>query len=156
MRGRKIFFVYFVGGLEYVCHSFAYVAHLVFLRDVWIRSKQVRCQLSHPSSYFFLHHICNNWDLIAKSKEHRTKQIDSLESPIKLRLNLVPKRKKSVVDNENADVRISSVAKTLFCCEGIIRRRTRLARRTLTGTCTSRSPGRRRTRTVRRKPSKPR
>jgi hypothetical protein len=25
-------------GLEYVGHSFAYVAHFVFLRDVWIRT----------------------------------------------------------------------------------------------------------------------
>ncbi len=24
------------GGLEFVAHSFAYVAHFVFLRDVWI------------------------------------------------------------------------------------------------------------------------
>ncbi len=30
------FFVYFFGGLECVGHSFAYVAHLWFLRDVWI------------------------------------------------------------------------------------------------------------------------
>ncbi len=31
------FFVYFFGGLECVVgHSFAYVAHFVFLRDVWI------------------------------------------------------------------------------------------------------------------------
>jgi hypothetical protein len=29
-----IFFVYFFGGLECVGHSFAYVAHFVFLRDV--------------------------------------------------------------------------------------------------------------------------
>ncbi len=31
------FFVYFFGGLEFAGHSFAYVAHFVFLRDVWIR-----------------------------------------------------------------------------------------------------------------------
>ena len=28
------FFVYFFGGLECIRHSFAYVAHFVFLRDV--------------------------------------------------------------------------------------------------------------------------
>jgi hypothetical protein len=33
------FFVYFLGGLECVGHSFAYVAHLRFLRDVWIRTE---------------------------------------------------------------------------------------------------------------------
>ena len=33
------FFVYFFGGLECVGHSFAYVAHLWFLRDVWIRTQ---------------------------------------------------------------------------------------------------------------------
>ncbi len=35
--GRINFFVYFFSGLECVGHSFAYVAHFVFLRDVWIR-----------------------------------------------------------------------------------------------------------------------
>jgi hypothetical protein len=34
------FFVYFFGGQECVCHSFAYVAHLVFLGDVWIRTQR--------------------------------------------------------------------------------------------------------------------
>ncbi len=33
------FFVYFYGGLECVGHSFASVAHLWFLRDVWIRTQ---------------------------------------------------------------------------------------------------------------------
>ncbi len=33
------FFVYFFGGLECVGHSFAYIAHLCFLRDVWIRTQ---------------------------------------------------------------------------------------------------------------------
>jgi hypothetical protein len=43
-------FVYFTGGLECASHSFAYVSHFVFLRDVWsCRSKQARYQLSHPS-----------------------------------------------------------------------------------------------------------
>jgi hypothetical protein len=32
-----LFLVYFFGGLECVGHSFAYVAYVVFLRDVWIR-----------------------------------------------------------------------------------------------------------------------
>jgi hypothetical protein len=35
----QIFFVYFSGGLECVGHSSAYVAHLWFLRDVWIRTQ---------------------------------------------------------------------------------------------------------------------
>ncbi len=35
----NVFFVYFFGGLECFDHSFAYVAHLWFLRDVWIRSQ---------------------------------------------------------------------------------------------------------------------
>jgi hypothetical protein len=38
------FFVYFVGGLDcavdHYFQSFAYVAHLVFLRDVWIRTQR--------------------------------------------------------------------------------------------------------------------
>jgi hypothetical protein len=35
-----IFFVYFLGGQECVGHSFAYVAHFVFLRYVWIRTQR--------------------------------------------------------------------------------------------------------------------
>jgi hypothetical protein len=31
---------YFISRLEFVGHSFAYVAHFVFLRDVWIRSQR--------------------------------------------------------------------------------------------------------------------
>ncbi len=34
------FFVYCFGGLECVCHSFANVAHFVFLRNVWIRTQR--------------------------------------------------------------------------------------------------------------------
>jgi hypothetical protein len=29
-------FIYFFGGLEFVGHCYAYVAHFLFLRDVWI------------------------------------------------------------------------------------------------------------------------
>ncbi len=35
----RILFIYFFSGLEYVNHSFAYVAHFAFLRDVWIRTQ---------------------------------------------------------------------------------------------------------------------
>jgi hypothetical protein len=35
-----IFFCIFFGGLECVGQSFAYVAHFVFLRDVWIRTQR--------------------------------------------------------------------------------------------------------------------
>ncbi len=43
-RGRScllqsIFLYIFLGGLECVGHSFAYVAHLWFLSDVWIRTQ---------------------------------------------------------------------------------------------------------------------
>ncbi len=37
----QIIFLYIFGGLECVGHSFAYVAHFVFLRDVWIRTQRV-------------------------------------------------------------------------------------------------------------------
>ncbi len=48
-----IFFIFF-GGLECVGHSFVYVAHFVFLRDVLIRTQRAavasrRYQLSHSS-----------------------------------------------------------------------------------------------------------
>jgi hypothetical protein len=36
---HKHFFVYFFSGLECVGHSFAYVAHLWFVWDVWIRTQ---------------------------------------------------------------------------------------------------------------------
>jgi hypothetical protein len=31
---------FFLGGLECVGHSFAYVAYFIFLRDVWIRTQR--------------------------------------------------------------------------------------------------------------------
>ncbi len=33
-------YIYFWGVLQCVCHSFDYVAHFVFLRDVWIRTQR--------------------------------------------------------------------------------------------------------------------
>jgi hypothetical protein len=35
------FFVNFFDGLEYIGHFFAYVAHFVFMRDVWIRTQKL-------------------------------------------------------------------------------------------------------------------
>jgi hypothetical protein len=35
-----VFFVYFFGGLECVGHSFAYIAHFLFLGDIWIRTQR--------------------------------------------------------------------------------------------------------------------
>jgi hypothetical protein len=52
---RVYLFCIFFGGLDCVGHSLAYVAHCVFLRDVWMRCKQARYQLSHPSPYFPTH-----------------------------------------------------------------------------------------------------
>ncbi len=51
---RNWIFVYFFGGLEWVCHSFPCVAYFVFLIDVLIRTQRAvvvsrRYQLSHPS-----------------------------------------------------------------------------------------------------------
>ncbi len=47
---HNIFIFYFVGGLECVGHSFAYVAHFVFLGDVWIRTQRAavasRCAIN--------------------------------------------------------------------------------------------------------------
>ncbi len=52
------FFLFFFGGLECVGHSFAYVAHLWFLRDVWIRTQSAAVAswcatdlATHPSSF---------------------------------------------------------------------------------------------------------
>ncbi len=53
---KFIFFVYFFGGLECVGHSFASVAHLCFLRDVYGIRTQINAVVSwragwraHPS-----------------------------------------------------------------------------------------------------------
>ncbi len=35
-----LFYLYFFDGLDFVAHSFAYVAHFVCLRDVWIRTQR--------------------------------------------------------------------------------------------------------------------
>jgi hypothetical protein len=52
----------FLGGLECVGHSFAYVAHFVFLRDVWIRtqraavaSRRATNLACHPSPFLATH-----------------------------------------------------------------------------------------------------
>jgi hypothetical protein len=39
-RSFNFFAIFFFGGLECVGHSFAYVAHLVFLGYVWIRTQK--------------------------------------------------------------------------------------------------------------------
>jgi hypothetical protein len=50
------FFCKFIGGLECVGHSFAYIDHLVFLRDVWIRTQRAAVeQARHPSPYLVSH-----------------------------------------------------------------------------------------------------
>jgi hypothetical protein len=53
-----IYFLFFFGGLECAGHSYAYVAHLLFLRDVWIRtqkatiaSRRANSLATHPSSW---------------------------------------------------------------------------------------------------------
>ncbi len=39
MLSEWFYFSLFIGGQECVGHSFAYVAHLYFLGDVWIRTQ---------------------------------------------------------------------------------------------------------------------
>jgi hypothetical protein len=67
-----LFFGYFFGRLECVGHSFAYVAHLWFLRDVWIRTQSTAVAswratdlATHPSSlhilYCFLYWYLRKW-----------------------------------------------------------------------------------------------
>jgi hypothetical protein len=69
-------YVYYIfGGLECVCHSFAYVAHFLFLRDVWIRTQRAavasRCatnlatQLIH--THITLHTVINSMYVIKTS-----------------------------------------------------------------------------------------
>jgi len=36
----QIFLFIFFGGLEFIGHFFAYVAHFIFLRGVWIRAQR--------------------------------------------------------------------------------------------------------------------
>jgi hypothetical protein len=69
-----IFFVYFFGGLECVGHSFAYVAHLWFLRDVWIRTQSTAVAswratdlATHPSNYI---NISNFYIIITTKFSH--------------------------------------------------------------------------------------
>jgi hypothetical protein len=49
-----LFFVYFLGGLESVGHSFAFVAYFVFSREVWIRT-QSAAVASMPSTDLAAH-----------------------------------------------------------------------------------------------------
>ena len=36
----KVIFVHYFGGLDRFSHSFVFVAHFVFLRDVWIQTER--------------------------------------------------------------------------------------------------------------------
>ncbi len=45
-----IFFVYFFGGLQCVGHSFAYVAHLVFSVDIYIRTQRAAAESRRASN----------------------------------------------------------------------------------------------------------
>ncbi len=59
LRGRgefcltyiSIFFVYFFGGLECVGHFFAYVAHFVFLEDVWCRTQRANRRATNLATH---------------------------------------------------------------------------------------------------------
>jgi hypothetical protein len=48
-RHRQTFFVYIFGGLECVGHSFAFVAHFVLLRGVWIRTQRAAVASIHAT-----------------------------------------------------------------------------------------------------------
>jgi hypothetical protein len=55
---RGVFLYFFFRGLECVGHSLVYVAHSVFLRDVWVRTQRAAVasrratNLSHPVPIF--------------------------------------------------------------------------------------------------------
>ncbi len=58
MLKTQHFYIIFFGGLECVGHSFAYVAHLWFLRNVWIRTQSAAAAswratdlATHPKSF---------------------------------------------------------------------------------------------------------
>ena len=48
----KFVYYFFFGGLECVGHSFAYVAHFVFLGDVWIRTQRAAVASKRASNLF--------------------------------------------------------------------------------------------------------
>ncbi len=56
-------FVYIMSGLECVGHNFAYAAHFVFLRDVWIQTQRAAAATNlsmHPSPlHFFSSPLCS-------------------------------------------------------------------------------------------------
>ncbi len=44
--GKMLYFRKFFADLEFIAHSFAYVAHFVFLREVWIRPPPQRAAVA--------------------------------------------------------------------------------------------------------------
>jgi hypothetical protein len=48
-------FLSLFGGLQYVGHSFAYVANFVFLRDVWIRTQRAAVASRHAAKFLATH-----------------------------------------------------------------------------------------------------
>jgi hypothetical protein len=75
---KYFIFVYFFGGLECVGHSFAYFAHFVFLRDVWVRpqraavaSKRATSLATHlPNLATHLHKLATHLPNLATHLPH--------------------------------------------------------------------------------------
>ncbi len=54
---------YYFGGLECVGHSFAYVAHFVYLRDVWIQTQRAAVARRATNLATHLSRYANSYDL---------------------------------------------------------------------------------------------
>ncbi len=61
--------MYFFGGLECVGRSFAYIAHFVFLRDVWIRKKRAAAATRRAANLARAHIFKLFWSPGIDSKE---------------------------------------------------------------------------------------
>ncbi len=62
---KKKFFTFFFGWLECVGHSFAYVAHLWFLRDVWIGTQSAAVASWRATD--LATHLSLSWKLLLRS-----------------------------------------------------------------------------------------
>ncbi len=71
MTFSQFFCIYF-GGQECVGHSFAYVGHFVFLRDVWIRTQSAAVasrRATNLATYLTIATLTNNDSLLQLQKK---------------------------------------------------------------------------------------
>jgi hypothetical protein len=86
---RETLFCKFFGGLECVGHFYVYVAHFVFLRDVWIQTQRApvasRCATklsTHLPTETLIHQKLAKWGWYGKASMMKASNISGAALPV--------------------------------------------------------------------------